>query len=164
LILAGAIVSIVLNPLTFAALDRSTAQSAPPIAPPRPGDPDLAQSYATGHAVIVGYGMVGRSLAETLRAEDRPFLVIDDREEETARRRADGVEALCGNAAETAVLEAANVAHADRIFVAIPNVFEAGQVIEKARKVNPDLRIDARAENEAERAHLVEHGARSRSE
>ncbi len=159
LILAGAILSITLNPLLFAALDRAGARAPQPIAPPDPTAAILEQSYATGHSVIVGYGVVGRTLAGQLRAEDRPFLVIDDREEETARLREGGVEALAGNAADAAVLEAANVAYADRLFVAIPNVFEAGQVIAKARKVNPGLRISARAENDTEAEHLRAQGA-----
>jgi len=159
LILAGAILSITLNPLLFAALDRAGARAPQPIAPPDPTAAILEQSYATGHSVIVGYGVVGRTLAGQLRAEERPFLVIDDREEETARLREGGVEALAGNAADAAVLEAANVAYADRLFVAIPNVFEAGQVIAKARKVNPGLRISARAENDTEAEHLRAQGA-----
>ena len=109
--------------------------------------------------MIVGYGMVGRNLVDGLRGGVRPFVVIDDREEEMALLRSAGVETVVGNAADTAVLDAANVARAGWLFVAIPNVFEAGQVIERARKVNPAIRITARAENEAERAHLQERGA-----
>ena len=63
--------------------------------------------------------------------------MIDDREEEIARLRDEGVETVIGNAADAAVLQAANVEHAAWLFVAIPNVFEAGQVIQKARKVEP---------------------------
>jgi CPA2 family monovalent cation:H+ antiporter-2 len=159
LILGGAIVSIVLNPLLFGAIDRMGARTPPPAAPPDPTSGTLTQSYAARHAVVVGFGMVGRNLVAEMQAEGRPFLVIDDREEEMARLRAAGVEALTGNAADANVLDAANVAHADWLFVAIPNVFEAGQVIEKARRVNADLRIAARAENETELAHLRERGA-----
>ena len=155
LVLAGAILSILVNPLLFGLLDRMEARQ------PQPAGEHTGErmpSRIGGHAVVAGYGTVGRVLAETLREAGRPFLVIDDRKE-TAKLRDEGIETVIGNAADTAVLEAANVAQAAWLFVAIPNVFEAGQVIEKARSVNPELRVAARAETEAERTHLLDVGA-----
>jgi CPA2 family monovalent cation:H+ antiporter-2 len=157
LVLAGAIGSILVNPLLFTLLDRIEARQPQP-APQQPQAVERMQSHLVGHAVVVGYGTVGRVLAETLRASDHVFLVIDDRNQ-TAKLRDEGIETVIGNAADTAVLEAANVARAAWLFVAIPNVFEAGQVIEKARSVNPRIRVAARAETEAERAHLLDVGA-----
>ena len=55
--------------------------------------------------------------------------------------------------------QAANVAAADRLLVALPNVFEAGQVIAKARKANPHIHVCARAETESEVEHLRAKGA-----
>ena len=59
------------------------------------------------------------------------------------------------------MLEAANIAEAERLMVALPNVFEAGQVVERGRKASPALHICARAETEAEAAHLRQKGADS---
>jgi CPA2 family monovalent cation:H+ antiporter-2 len=165
LVLAGAILSIVANPLVFALLDpwlsapTPSADRSAPSAPPEADGRGLAQSALTGHAVVAGYGFVGRFLVEELRALGRPFLVIDDREENTEKLRAEGIEAITGNAASDAVLAAANVAEADWLLVALPNVFEAGQVIAKARRANPDIKIYARAETEREVEHLRSHGA-----
>ncbi len=159
LILAGAILSIVLNPFLFTILDRLEARATASEASAE-RDRDLPEpSSATGHAVVVGYGTVGRNLAANLRSAGRPFVVIDDREEEMAKLRAEGVDTVVGNAADDAVLQAANIAQAATLFVAIPNVFEAGQVIEKARRLHPGIRIVARAEDEPQLAHLREHGA-----
>ena len=159
LILAGAILSIVLNPFLFTILDRLEARATASEASAE-RDRDLPEpTSATGHAVVVGYGTVGRNLAANLRSAGRPFVVIDDREEEMAKLRAEGVDTVVGNAADDAVLQAANIAQAATLFVAIPNVFEAGQVIEKARRLHPGIRIVARAEDEPQLAHLREHGA-----
>ena len=54
---------------------------------------------------------------------------------------------------------AANVAGARSLFVAIPQAFEAGQIVYKARAANPDLVIVARAHGDAEVEHLKAQGA-----
>ena len=168
LILAGAILSITLNPLLFSALDRLLPRLAPKPGPEpvpdrstRRRDDDPGQSDLTGHTVIVGYGFVGRHLAQDLRENGRPFLVVDDRQDSVETLRAEGVEAITGNAADADVMAAANIAAARRLMVALPNVFEAGQVVARGRKANPALHICARAETEHDASHLRQHGADS---
>ena len=57
------------------------------------------------------------------------------------------------------VLAAANLGAARMLFVAIPEAFEAGQIVQQARRANPDLPIVARAHFDAEVDHLLSHGA-----
>jgi CPA2 family monovalent cation:H+ antiporter-2 len=57
------------------------------------------------------------------------------------------------------VLQAANLAAARWLFVAIPDGFEAGQVTDQARAINPAMPIVARAHSDAEIEHLNAHGA-----
>jgi CPA2 family monovalent cation:H+ antiporter-2 len=175
LILAGAILSIITNPLLFSALDRVLPRvtEAPAAAPAEAATPEVVPaapaartddrtpmaSRQTGHAIVAGYGFVGRCLAEDLKALGRPFLVIDDRQNSMERLREAGVETIVGNAADAGVLKAANVAQAGWLMVALPNVFEAGQVLAKARRSNPAIRTCARAETEAEAEHLRNNGA-----
>ncbi|MGL4286517.1 MAG: NAD-binding protein, partial [Phreatobacter sp.] len=64
-----------------------------------------------------------------------------------------------GNAARSDILKAANVAGAERLILAIPNAFEAGQIIDKTKAVNPGIRVIARAHSDAEVDHLTVHGA-----
>ncbi|WP_222184008.1 YbaL family putative K(+) efflux transporter [Geminicoccus harenae] len=164
LILAGAIISILLNPLAFALSDRVAPvepeeRRAPiPAAPPQsrtvPAPTDLS-----GHTVLVGYGRVGRVVGSGLRDAAEPFLVIEDRDEPAALARLDGAEVMSGNAADPRVLEAANLANARRLFVAIAQSFEAGQVVEQARRANPTLEILARAHSDAELEYLAGLGA-----
>ncbi len=160
LILAGAILSIVLNPFLFSLNDRLMGRRDTKTPPPAAAVAEnWPSSELTGHAVIAGFGTVGRHLVEELRAGGHPFVVIDDRTEAMADLRAEGVEAFVGNAAEQRMLEAAHVAAARWLFVAIPNVFEAGQVIERVRKVNPDIQVIARAETQSDVEHLLRLGA-----
>ena len=64
-----------------------------------------------------------------------------------------------GNAADPEILAAANLKQARRLFVTIPEPFEAGQVVQQARKTNPSLEILARAHSDAAVEHLEGLGA-----
>lgn len=72
---------------------------------------------------------------------------------------ADGIEVVDGNAVDTPVLEAAGVASAEVLIIAIPEGFEGGAILERARRLNPDLRVIARAHSEAEAEHLRKLGS-----
>ena len=110
--------------------------------------------------MLVGYGRVGAWVGAGLKASGRPLLVFeDDAAAAEAARRGGADEVVAGNAADPAVLRAANLPAARRLVVAIPEAFEAGQVVEQARAANPGLRIVARAHSEDAAAHLSRLGA-----
>lgn len=113
----------------------------------------------TDHVVLVGYGRVGSLVGETLKATGKPFLVIEDADKRISALREQEIEAIVGNAARSEILEAANLAQARELVVAIPNAFEAGQVVGQARAANPALHIIARAHSDAEVEHLSGLGA-----
>jgi CPA2 family monovalent cation:H+ antiporter-2 len=165
LILAGALLSIVANPLIFVALDRLAPYLARRAGGEAPEgslpvvEADLVASSLTDHAVLIGYGRVGSIVAEGLRAAGWPVLVIDDREELVEKARVDGFETLSGNAAAERLIAAANLGLARRLFIAIPNAFEAGQIASQARALNLKLQIVARAHSDAEVEHLQANGA-----
>lgn len=152
LILAGAIISIMLNPLLFALIDRLIGAASPE--PAQPPEPTGAQG-GRGHVILVGYGRVGRSVGRRLLAAGEKVKVIEmdlDRD-----GLPEGV--IDGNAASVETLRRADIDAARMIFVAIPQSFEAGQVVEKARKLNPAIRIVARAHSDDEVDYLRKHGA-----
>jgi len=174
LILAGALLSIIVNPLLFAALDRLTprlqewehrraAAKAPGQAEAAPDKPmavaDLPRTELNGHAVLVGHGRVGRHIAADLKERGVPFLAIDENEGKVERLKAEGIEVIIGSAGERGLLEAANLAGARWLISAIPNPFEASSLIEASRAANPDLIIFARAHSDAEVEHLRSYGA-----
>ena len=88
-----------------------------------------------------------------------PFLVIEDADKTIAQLRAEGIEIVTGNAANAEVFAAANAAGARRLILAIPNAFEAGQIVLRARAANPGIDIIARAHSDAEVEHLTGLGA-----
>jgi CPA2 family monovalent cation:H+ antiporter-2 len=172
LILAGAIISILLNPFLFVIFERLRSRSMPTkpaIAAPVPAPaptlkvPDeeavpLATSSLTGHDIVIGYGRVGSLVGSGLRAAGHPVLVFEERVDEIAAARRDGAEVVVGNAADPQVLVAANLPSARRLFVTVPEAFEAGQVVEQARSANPNLEIVARAHSTAAVGHLEDLG------
>jgi CPA2 family monovalent cation:H+ antiporter-2 len=167
LILAGAIITILLNPLLFAALDLYAARrekalvAAAPVAVEEatPMRESIRPTSLAGHVVLVGHGRVGSFISRVLSARKTPLFVIEDDEDAVAALKARGIEALSGNAADPAVIPAANLNAARCLLVAIPDAFEGGQVVQQARAINPTLPIIARAHSEAEIEHLMKHGA-----
>ncbi|BAV96609.1 YbaL family putative K(+) efflux transporter [Lysobacter enzymogenes] len=160
LILAGALLSIVVNPLLFAWLDRKNAREAAalqeartdPVAPPVPADIDK-------HVILIGYGRVGSELARLLGEQKVPMVVIDGEESLIAKARAAGLPAILGNAVNERVLREAVPERATTAMLAIPQALEAGEIIARLREINPNLSIVARAHSDNEVKHLIEHGA-----
>lgn len=166
LVLAGAIISIMLNPLWFALLDKflaerdASAKKASGEEKPVPRV-ELPVSQLSNHVVLVGHGRVGSVVSKALRQANTPFLVIEDTPGAVERLKKDGIEVITGNAAAAGMLQAANLAAARGLLVAIPDAFEGGQIVAKARAISAGLPIIARAHSEEEIAHLMHHGATS---
>ncbi len=158
LILAGAIISIVINPLLFSMISRFSSKMESP-AEAAAADAAEADSRTSGHAVLIGYGRAGSLVGEGLIAKgERPTIVetlsdLDDLPD-TERTRF-----INGNAASPDVLAQTNLERARILFVAIPQTFEAGQIVEQARTINPSLRIIVRAHSDAEVDYLMTRGA-----
>ena len=182
LILAGAIISIIVNPvLMYAAehirprLEAKAAVAGPSLVVPARVEPEMSAAAAmpaieepederhptrlSDHTVLVGYGRVGSVVADGLLRRQAPFVLIEDAERRVAAAHAAGIEVVVGNAASGQSLELANVAGAKALITAIPNAFEAGQAVEQARKLNGNLRIIARAHSDEEESYLKDLGA-----
>ncbi len=139
LILAGAILSILLNPLLFAVLDKVLPKLVG-----RTGEPVAPKIAAQPHGVLVGYGRVGKTVAEGLKGR-MPLVVIEDEGERADALRDGGFEVIQGNAVRPEVLLRAGLAEATHLFVAVPSPFEAARIIEQARAANAQVKIIARA-------------------
>ena len=162
LVLAGALLSIMANPLIFVALDRwqakqkSVPELASPESPGLHGGPELPTG---GHAIVVGFGRVGSEIARLLRERGVPLLVIDDDPDRVQKARADGFPAIRGNAAAEQVMAEASPAAAQLVVMAMANALEAGETIARLRELNPGMTILARAHSDSEVRHLLAHGA-----
>ena len=182
LVIGGALISIVLNPLLIHAGERlrpalerrlgaavvpaepdaaqapaAAAEPAPPAEPA--GETGPAPSEQTGHTVLIGFGRVGSVIGAALERAGTPHLVIEAGDTPIAGLRERGIEAFAGNAASPEVLARANLGQARLLVIAIPDAFEAGQIAQQARRTNAGLRIVARAHSDAEAEHLVACGA-----
>jgi len=160
LVLAGALISIMLNPLVFGLLDRwllkhqeTTPTAVETELPPGPSL-DLHD-----HAIVIGYGRVGSALAQVLRDRGVPVMIIDDNKEHVAEAHAAGLPGIRGSAASDRVLAEAHPERAKIAVLAIPQPLEAGETLAKLRALNPGLTLLARAHSDAEVKHLLAHGA-----
>lgn len=169
LVIAGAILSIMMNPLAFALLDRFRSQgtrkhaAAPSHIPdsvetPAPAPSAPAEQLA-GHSILIGYGRVGSVIGEALIAAGEPMVVIEENPAIAEDLRRQNVQVVEGPDTPESLLTAANVGRAHRLFLAIPNAFEAGQYAEIAFAANEGIAIVARAHSKAEAEHLRSLGA-----
>ncbi|OYX62199.1 MAG: Kef family K(+) transporter [Sphingomonadales bacterium 32-64-17] len=169
LVLAGAIFSILLNPLLFSLIARFEGKTAENKGGENKGGESKAEAQvetpaaapaAKGHVVLIGYGRVGSLIGEKLIAAGERLTVIEAEDDFAGLPEAsETVTVIAGNAAGRAVLDRAKLPEARLLFVAIPQSFEAGQIVQQARAINPGLRIVARAHSDEEERHLAACGA-----
>ena len=164
LILAGALISIALNPLVFHAIEpvqawiRSRSKLARALE--RPDDPlaelpmTVDQNRLNGHVVLVGYGRVGRRIGEALTERGVPIVVAEQNRELVERLRERGIPAVSGDASDPAVLIQAHVARAQMLVIAVPDTFRARKMIEIARTLKPDVETVVRTHSDEEAALL----------
>ncbi|WP_374438551.1 YbaL family putative K(+) efflux transporter [Pseudomonas panipatensis] len=161
LVLAGAILSILVNPLLFIAIERLQARLLDTGTDQTPLEaPDLPPPVREReHAILIGHGRVGTLLSTRLQRAGVPLVVIEDKREKAAELRERGLSVVVGNAVSPEVLAQANIEAARWMLIAIPNGFEAGRIASQARAANPGLEIIARAHFDAEVEYLEQNGA-----
>jgi CPA2 family monovalent cation:H+ antiporter-2 len=113
------------------------------------------EKYLSHHVVLVGYGRVGRRIAEALKAHNLPFVVAEQNRETVERLRAQGTAAVSGDAVEAEVMVQAHIAQARMLVIATPDTLDVRQMVATARALNPEIDIVVRTHNEAE-ARLLE--------
>ena len=165
LILAGALLSILANPMIFLALDQlkpwlDKYDGLADAAKPAEAVPEKIEATTLeDHAVLVGHGRVGHRIGGALLDAGVPLFVIDESEDVVNGLKEKGIEAVVANAVTS--LDVANLAKARCLLVAIHENFEAGQIVAQARAMRPDLVILARGHSIAEQEHLKSCGATS---
>lgn len=160
LVLAGALISIALNPVLFAAiepvrrwvLERSTmARRLEQRTDPYAELPMTTErKYLQGQVVLVGYGRVGKRIADALETSNIPYVVAEQNRELVESLRKKGVVAVSGNAADPAVLIQAHIADAAMLVVATPDSLNVRQMARTARTLNPGIEIVLRTHSEDE--------------
>lgn len=167
IILGASIISIFLNPVVLHLSQLIDARIRERSSSSLPDEGDeacvLHAPYATTqftqHVVIVGCGRVGSIVASQLAAAGWQIAVSEIGSIPMALMNRENVHGVIGNAVDHKVREALNLPHARLLIVAIPETFEAGQIIEKSVAANRNLTVVARAHFDEAEAYLKKCGA-----
>ena len=159
LILAGALISISINPLVFNVSHMITERLSryPRLAAAlRAEDDDLAHlTEAEQHTlrdmvILVGHGRVGQHISANLNAAHIDLVIIDASRERVESLRHRGFHAIAADATHEQALTDAAIDKAVAIIIAVPNPYEARRIVDAARKVKPTIKILVRAQNDEE--------------
>ena len=168
LVLAGALISIAVNPVLFraiaplqqwlrarSALARRLDQRDDPLAElPMTTD----EKFLARQVVLVGYGRVGPRIAAALVARDVPFVVAEQNRELVESLRNQGMAAVYGDAVDPAVLIQAHIARAHMLVIATPDTLNVRQIVATARILNPEIETVVRSHNDEEARLLEQEG------
>lgn len=164
LVVAGALVSIALNQLVFSGIEplRAWALSKSPSArrlesrddPLAELPPSANGQYLSNQVVLVGYGRVGRYIADTLLTRGIAFVVAEENREVVQKLRDKGISAVLGNSVQPEVLIQARIAEARMLVIATPETIDVRRTITTARTLNPQIEAVLRTHNEDETARL----------
>jgi CPA2 family monovalent cation:H+ antiporter-2 len=164
LVLAGALISIAVNPLVFGAVEplrrwviahsalaRRLEQRDDPLAElPQ----DTARRFLEGQVVLVGHGQVGQRIAQALQQRGIPHVIAEQDRELVEQLRAQGRAAVSGDATDPAVLIQAHIAEAAMLVVATPDALAARQMVLTARTLNPGIEVVLRSPGAEDGAQL----------
>ncbi|KTC65694.1 putative monovalent cation:proton antiporter (CPA2 family) (plasmid) [Legionella adelaidensis] len=159
-ILAGALISIAINPLIFKAINPIQAwiKSYPKMLSffERSSDPlaelpmTTKEEYLAGQVVLVGYGRVGKRVAHLLSEKAIPFVVVDENREIIENLRATNFPAVYGDASDPSVLIQGHIARASMLIIVISDTINVRKMIRYACQINPDIEVIVRTHNEEE--------------
>ncbi|MBP2857645.1 Kef family K(+) transporter [Dickeya oryzae] len=162
LVLAGAILSIMLNPMLFALLERYLARHETieeQIVEEAIEEEKQIPVELCNHALLVGYGRVGSLIGARLHQADIPMVVVETSRARVDALREQGIKTVLGNATRPDIMDIARLDCASWLLLTIPNGYEAGEIVAAARARRPDLKIIARAHYDDEVAYITDHGA-----
>jgi CPA2 family monovalent cation:H+ antiporter-2 len=129
-------------------IERGTAED--PVTVPTREDP---------RAVIVGFGRVGRLVAEMLAAHGKPYVAVDSNIDAIKAGRAEGFRLIFGDAARPELLDKLNLGHASALILTMDDPVQAVRMVKRVRAWCPDLTIVARARDASHAAELYRAGA-----
>lgn len=169
LILAGAMISITLNPLVFGVADALNRwlRERPELLDSlerRPIEgfvPDIIRHQELrDHIIIIGFGRVGETIGRAFDRERIKYVIVEQNREMVDALRARGLRVQFGDAARPGILQHAGIARAKLLVVASPGAYQTRQIINIARQEGPAIDIVARTHSESERRHLESIGVR----
>ncbi len=124
-------------------------------------DPELAARPAGGekHAIVVGYGRVGKVVSALLKANNVPFIATDYDAITVARDRREGHKVYYGNAVDPDFLRVCGLMEATGVIITINARDTIDEIVAQVRVLRPDILIVSRARDAVHARHLYEVGA-----
>ena len=113
----------------------------------------------SGHVVIAGYGLGGRTLAQVLQETQIPFLVLDLDGEQVKRALKEGISTHYGDCTQEETLLRAGVKQARMIVYAIPDQIVTERAVRLTRKLSTDIKIMVRTRLTSQVEELKAAGA-----
>ena len=126
------------------------------------GDGDaqsLAPTREEPRAVIIGFGRVGRLVAEMLAVHDRPYVAVDSDIDLVKAARAEGFPLIFGDASRPEFVDRLNLGHASALILTMDDPVQVVRMVKRVRGWCPDLTIVARARDPEHAAELYKAGA-----
>jgi len=164
LVLAGALISIALNPVVFASIkplanwvvNKSDVARRLSLRMDPYGELPMSteRKFLEGQVVLVGYGRVGKRIAQSLTDSAIPFVVAEQNRELVEKLRKQGQPAVSGNAADPMVLIQAHIANAAMLIIATPDAMDIRKIVDIAKQLKPDIEVVIRTHHEDEYQRL----------
>jgi CPA2 family monovalent cation:H+ antiporter-2 len=123
------------------------------------GEPDIKPTREEPRAVIIGFGRVGRMVAEMLTEHGKPYVAVDSNVDSVKAARAEGFSIVFGDAARPEFLDKLNLGHASALILTMDDPVQAVRTVKRVRAWCPDLTIVARARDTRHAADLYKAGA-----
>ena len=152
-LLAAAVVTLLVTPLAIA-----IAPSLANMLPRKPAEPVTGEPLRD-HTILIGFGLIGRTLAQVLHEASIRFRVAEMNKGALDEARDLGYDALYGDATRVDILEALGARQARVLIVPISDPRAERQIVTLARGLNSNLRILAVVQDTEEVERLASLGA-----
>jgi CPA2 family monovalent cation:H+ antiporter-2 len=119
----------------------------------------LAPTREEPRAVIIGFGRVGRLVADMLAVHDKPYVAVDSDIDTVGQAIKDGYHAVFGDAVRSEFVDKLNLGHASALILTMDDPVLSMRLVKRVRAFCPDLTIVARARDANHAAELYRAGA-----
>jgi len=161
LILAGALISIAVNPMLFHYVRAWCNKLEEPVQSEIDTLAHLApeERPIRNHILIIGHGRVGSYASDMLDLSDTDLVVVDNNREKIEKLRAHGYHAVAGDATQKDTLIEANIEKASTVLITVPDHFESRRIFEQIRAIKPEVKIFVRSHNDEETTYFQSQNA-----
>jgi CPA2 family monovalent cation:H+ antiporter-2 len=123
------------------------------------GDSAVARGEDAPNVVIIGFGRVGRLVADMLTVHGRTWVAVDSSIDNVRAARVEGFPIIFGDVARAEMIDRLNLGHAGALVLTMDDPVLSVKLTRKVRGWCPELTIVARARDPRHAAELYRAGA-----